>query len=64
MGLFRYKRLLFGLCSSSEVFQQTIAQVLSGLEGVINLSDDILIYGCNPAQHNRRLRVVIERLRQ
>ena len=60
--LFRYKRLLFGLCSSSEIFQQTVARVLSGLEGVINLSDDILVHGSNPAEHNRRLHAVIERL--
>ena len=44
IGLYRYKRLLFGLCSSSEVFQQTVSQVLSGLEGAINLSDDILVH--------------------
>ena len=38
--------------------------MLSELEGVINLSDDILIHGSNQAEHNRRLRAVIERLSQ
>ena len=45
IGLFRYKRLNFGICSASEVFQKTIEDVLSGIDGVFNISDDIFIFG-------------------
>ena len=31
IGLFRYKRLFFGISSASEVFQYTVSQVLRGL---------------------------------
>ena len=41
-GLYRYKRLLFGLSSAAEVFQHTIQNVLSGIPNVKNISDDII----------------------
>jgi hypothetical protein len=62
VGLFRYKRLFFGVSSSSEVFQATIAQLLHDIPGVINISDDILVHGRTAAQHNARLHAVIQRL--
>ena len=62
VGLFRYKRLNFGISSASEVFQNTIAQVLQGIPGVINISDDIIIFGRTAAEHDRSLRAVISRL--
>ena len=44
-GLIRYKRLLFGLNTASELFQKAISDLLRGVPGVKNLSDDIIIYG-------------------
>ena len=52
-GLFRYKRLLFGVCSASEQYQHEIASALAGIEGVENISDDIVVP--NTETHNRRL---------
>ena len=54
-GLFRYKRLLFGVCSSSERYQHEIASALTGIEGVVNISDDIVVHGPDTEKHNRRL---------
>ena len=42
LGLYRYKRLLFGVNSASEIFQEEISQALAGVKGAINISDDIL----------------------
>ncbi|KAL1444939.1 hypothetical protein MTO96_029416 [Rhipicephalus appendiculatus] len=44
-GLFRYKRLNFGINSAAEVFQDTIRQVLANIPNVLRVSDDILVYG-------------------
>ena len=44
-GLWRYKRLNFGVSSASEIFQHAIARALSGIDGVKNMSDDIIVYG-------------------
>lgn len=47
LGLRRYKRLNFGISSAVEVFQNVICQVLHGILGFKNLSDDIIIYGAS-----------------
>jgi len=62
MGLKRYKRLNFGISSASEVFQNTIRQALEGIEGVLNISDDILVHADTQEEHDRRLRLVLQRL--
>ena len=63
-GLFRYKRLLFGVCSASEQYQHEIASALTGIEGVENISDDIVVHGPDTETHNRRLHQTIERLQE
>ena len=39
IGLWRYKRLNFGISSASEVFQSVIEHVLTGITGAFNISD-------------------------
>ena len=63
-GLWRYKRLNFGVSSVSEIFQHAIARALSGIDGVKNMSDDITVYGKTKAEHDRNLRNVFIRLRE
>ena len=43
VGLFRYKRLLFGVKAASEIFQNVIATVLQDIPGVRNLSFLVVI---------------------
>ena len=64
IGLWQYKRLSFGINSAAEVFQNAIREALNGIEGVINISDDILIYGRTQQEHDRNLRMCFERLRE
>ena len=63
-GLFRYKRLLFGVCSASEQYQHEIASAVAGIEGIENISDDIVVHGPDTETHNRRLQQTIERLQE
>ena len=44
-GLRRYTSLNFGTSSAAEVLQDAIQQILSGIEGIRNVSDDIIIFG-------------------
>ena len=46
-GLFKFKRLPFGLASAPGIFQKFISQLLGGMEGVAVYLDDILI--CAPS---------------
>lgn len=62
-GRYRFLRLPFGVSSAPEVFQKCIAQRLEGLEGVVNVVDDILVWGEDEEQHDRRLRQLLDRIR-
>ncbi|XP_062844794.1 uncharacterized protein K02A2.6-like [Trichomycterus rosablanca] len=61
-GLYRYKRLLFGVNMASEKFQQIISQVIKDCPGAYNMSDDIVIVGSTEAEHDTRLATVVHRL--
>ena len=63
LGIFRYKRLNFGISSAAEIFQDIIRQTICDLNGVINMSDDILVHGEDQAEHDKNLRAVLTRLR-
>lgn len=62
-GRFYFNRLPFGISSAPEHFQRRMGQVLSGQEGVVCHMDDVLIWGATQAQHDERLRAVLDRLR-
>ena len=61
-GLFRAKRLCFGISSASEVFQAAVAHVLSDIPNAINISDDIIIFGTDKKQHDQVLMQTCARL--
>lgn len=63
-GLFRYKRLVFGISSAPEAYQHIMQQVLSGCDGVVNISDDIVVHGKTQEEHDNRLEQAMERLKQ
>jgi hypothetical protein len=61
-GLFRYKRLPFGINSASEVFQHAIENAIRGIDGVRNIADDIIVWGSTQQEHNLRLEQLFARL--
>ena len=62
-GRFCYNRMPFGISSAPEFFQKSMEKILHGLEGVICMMDDILIFGKNSKEHWKRVRLVLERIR-
>ncbi|MCG7866506.1 MAG: hypothetical protein JAY74_09055 [Candidatus Thiodiazotropha taylori] len=62
VGLRRYKRLLFGVNAASEIFQKVISDLLADIQGAKNLSDDIIIHGTDQSDHDRALKLTLERL--
>lgn len=64
IGVFRYKRLNFGINSAAEIFQNIIRQLLINIPGVINVSDDILVFGINKNEHDKSLNLVLNKLKQ
>ena len=61
-GLFRYKRLLFGVNSTSEQYQHEIQTALAGIDGQENISDDIIVHAKDQPEHDANLELVIKRL--
>ena len=61
-GLFRYKRLMFGLSSAPEKYQKVVCDLLKNCEGVANIADDVIVYGIDRQQHDERLHKVLKKL--
>ena len=64
VGLRRYKRLMFGINAAPEILQNAIEEILTGLPGCKNISDDITVYGKTQKKHDENLRGVLKRLQQ
>ncbi|XP_053691662.1 uncharacterized protein K02A2.6-like [Sabethes cyaneus] len=54
-GLYRFKRLPFGLVTAPELFQKAMDETLSGCEGVFWYLDDVLVEGSDLKEHDERL---------
>ena len=61
-GRYHFTEMPFGISSAPEHFQKRMSKILSGLNGVLCLMDDILVFGCNEREHNERLTAVLERI--
>lgn len=60
-GRYRWLRLPFGLCVSSEIFQRRLIQALEGLHGVICVADDIVVTGKTVTDHDANLSALLTR---
>ncbi|XP_055527961.1 uncharacterized protein K02A2.6-like [Wyeomyia smithii] len=61
-GLFRYKRLMFGVSCAPELFQKVMETIIAGLEGVIVYLDDVVVSGRTQTEHDNRLKALLDRL--
>ena len=61
-GLFKYKRLRYGISSSPANFQRVMEHLLQGIRGVVVYIDDILVSGGNEREHLQALDEVLKRL--
>ena len=55
---------MFGINAASEIFQNAVEEILTGLPGCKNISDDIIVFGRTQQEHDENLRGVLERLKQ
>lgn len=62
-GLFRYKRLMFGISCAPELFQKTLERILLPCQGVVNFIDDIVVFGKDDIEHRTRLNHVLSVLK-
>ena len=62
-GRYCFNKLPFGISSAPEHFQKRMSEILTGLEGVLCLIDDVFVFGKDQQEHDARLKAVLERLR-
>lgn len=63
-GMFRFKRLAFGVNCAPEIFQRIMESILRGIPGVLVFIDDILIYSPNQDELKARTEAVLSALKQ
>ncbi|XP_064488489.1 uncharacterized protein K02A2.6-like [Ornithodoros turicata] len=63
-GLFRVKRLPFGVSAAPGIFQRVMDTMLKGIPGVATFLDDVIISGSTPHEHDQRVQAVLDKLRQ
>ena len=63
-GLFEFVRMPFGLRNAAQTFQRFIDEVLRDLHFSYAYINDVLIASSTPEEHNQRLKLVFDRLRQ
>ena len=64
VGRFCFNRLPFGITSAPEFYQKKMPHMLSGLQGVACMMDDVLVFGQTQAEHDQRLKAVLERIKR
>nr|CAH7764203.1 unnamed protein product [Callosobruchus chinensis] len=62
-GLFRYKRLLFGISCAPEIYQKVTERMIARCEGCFNFIDDFLVFGETEEEHDARLNKLMETLK-
>ena len=58
-GLYRYKRLMFGIRCVPEMYQKVIRQVLQDCEGAHNILDDVIVHATTEEEHDHRFENVV-----
>ncbi|XP_011685490.1 PREDICTED: uncharacterized protein K02A2.6-like [Wasmannia auropunctata] len=63
-GLYRFKRLPFGIKTAPTIFQQAMNFTLSGLDGVYAYIDNVVVMGSTRQEHDSCLRKTLHRLEE
>ena len=58
---YRFKRLPFGLHLSQDMFQEHMDHMLRQLTGIINITDDIIVFGHDLPTHDANLNALMKR---
>ncbi|XP_046565291.1 uncharacterized protein K02A2.6-like [Haliotis rubra] len=62
-GLYRYKRLMFGISCAPEMYQKVLQQLLQNCDRAHNILDDIIVHAATDEEHDKRLRQVLDVIR-
>lgn len=63
-GRLRYKRLNFGTISAQDIFDKAMDDTTIGLDGVLHIRDDFVIFGKSTEEHDKRLALFLKRMEE
>ena len=63
-GLYKINRMPFGISSASALCQKFISQLFTGMEGVVNFQDDLLVTANDDESHLQNLEKVLTKLEE
>ena len=58
-GLYRYKRLTFGISCAPEMYQRVLHQVLQECDGAHNILDNVIVHAPTEEEHDKRFENVV-----
>lgn len=58
-GMYRYKRLMFGISCAPEQYQKIMGQLLAGCDNCVHYIDDIIVFGRTEEEHDRCVEKVL-----
>lgn len=61
-GIFRYKRIMFGVNCAPEKYNNILQQLIQGCEGVKVIADECTVYEPDEITHRERLEKVLSTL--
>ncbi len=63
-GRYHFNKLSFGISIAQEHFKKRMSNILSGLEGVLCLIDDVLVFGNDKNEHDERLAAALTLIKE
>lgn len=63
-GVYRFRRLMFGIKSAPELFQRAMENLFRGIDGLVVFMDDFLVHGETDEKHDKTLEEVLKRLKE
>ena len=64
LGRYSFTRLPYGLKSAGKVYQRFVSNMVQDIEGCEAIVDDIFICGKDIEEHDKRLKQVLDRIRE
>lgn len=58
-GMYRYKRVPFGISCAPEMIQKLVGQIFAKCKNCMHFIDDVVIYGSNMKEHDEQLAKVL-----
>ena len=63
-GRFCFNCLPFGITSAPKYYQKRMSHILSGLQGMVCMMDNVLVFGQTQQEHDLRLEAALNKIRE